>query len=321
VLQYNQEQGLFFGGNFWDSRATGYRLRDPDAEQAQGPPVDTQEMGFPDTACVAFRLSQALYRPLFELMWDTNSLDINFPQDTEKICATPGGAAVFGGDPEPIKLTPEERTEAEAVYDHWGASIDAYEQSVQVSNFTSKFDAFLKGNYTMTADEMAGFQLFNGKGNCNSCHVDGRSTLLTPGQTDTGNTASVQPLFTCHGFANEGLPLNPRIALFYESTPDIFGFTPNPDGFQYRDLLLGNFLRSGPQSFPNPNQPDWLSSAPTTDGQAQVMTARGGFARSRCARRSMRTALASSCSRTACGAAAASRYMRVPAASLFTWRG
>ena len=69
VLQYNQEQQLFFGGNFWDSRATGYRLRNPDAEQAQGPPVDTQEMGFPDTACVAFRLSQAVYRPLFELMW------------------------------------------------------------------------------------------------------------------------------------------------------------------------------------------------------------------------------------------------------------
>jgi cytochrome c peroxidase len=40
VLQYNQEQGLFFGGNFWDSRATGYRLRVADAEQAQSPPVD-----------------------------------------------------------------------------------------------------------------------------------------------------------------------------------------------------------------------------------------------------------------------------------------
>ena len=40
VLQYNLEQGLFFGGDFWDSRATGYKLRVPDAEQAQGPPVD-----------------------------------------------------------------------------------------------------------------------------------------------------------------------------------------------------------------------------------------------------------------------------------------
>src|SRR6201982_564382 len=135
VLQYNQEQGLFFGGNFWDSRATGYRLRNPDAEQAQGPPVDTQEMGFPDTACVAFRLQQSVYRPLFELIWGKDSLNIHFPEDPEEICATPGGAAVFGGDPEPIKLKPEERTEEQSASDHWGASIDAYEQSGQVSKF------------------------------------------------------------------------------------------------------------------------------------------------------------------------------------------
>ena len=37
---------------------------------------------------------------------------------------------------------------------------------------------------------------------------------------------------------------------------------------------LGNFLRSGPQTFPDPNQPEWLSLAPETDGQMQVMTAR-----------------------------------------------
>ncbi len=56
----------FFGGNFWDGRSTGYKLQSPDAEQAQHPPVDTQEMGFADTACIAFRISQAVYRPLFE---------------------------------------------------------------------------------------------------------------------------------------------------------------------------------------------------------------------------------------------------------------
>src|ERR1700741_2699566 len=274
VLQYNKEQQLFFGGNFWDSRATGYRLRNPDAEQAQGPPVDTQEMGFPDTACVAFRLQHVVYRPLFERMWGKDSLDIKFPHETEEICATPGGAAVFGGDPEPIKLRTEERTKANTAYDQWGLSIDAYEQSVQVSNFTSKFDAFLKGNYTMTADELAGFNLFNGKGNCNSCHVDGRGTLLTSGQTDTGNTVGGQPIFTCFGYANEGLPLNPRLPLFYESTPDRFGFKPNPDGLGYRDLGFGNFLRSGPQSGPDPNAFNWLQLAPSTDGQFQVVTVR-----------------------------------------------
>ena len=40
VLNYNLTQGLFFGGNFWDGRATGMKLQAPDAEQAQGPPVD-----------------------------------------------------------------------------------------------------------------------------------------------------------------------------------------------------------------------------------------------------------------------------------------
>src|ERR1700751_2105834 len=228
VLQYNQEQGLFFGGNFWDSRATGYRLRNPDAEQAQGPPVDTQEMGFPDTACVAFRLRQAVYRPLFERMWGKKSLDIRFPEDAEEICETPGGASIFEGDPEPIKLSREERTEADTVYDEWGLSIDAYEQSVQVSNFTSKFDAFLKGNYTMTPDEMEGFKLFNGKGNCNSCHLDGRGTSLRSDQADTSAAAMVNPLFTCFGSANEGVPLNPGDAFFYQTKPDPDGLIGNP---------------------------------------------------------------------------------------------
>jgi cytochrome c peroxidase len=271
VLQYNQEQNLFFGGNFWDSRATGYLLRNPDAEQAQGPPVDTQEMGFPDTACVAFRLSQAKYRPLFELVWGKGSLDINFPSETERICHTPGGA--FGENTTPLPLSPEDRTRANAVYGHWGQSIDSYEQSVQVSAFSSKFDAFVKGNYTMTADEMAGYNLFKGKGNCNSCHVDGRGTVK-PGQTDTSTIATANPpLFTCFGSANEGLPLNPRNAFYYETTPDSFGFTPNPYGFGYRDLGLGTFLRSGFASGPNPNV-TWRKLAPTIDAQMQVVTVR-----------------------------------------------
>ena len=276
VLQYNKVQQLFFGGNFWDSRATGYRLRNPDAEQAQGPPVDTQEMGFPDTACVAYRLQHAVYRPLFELMWGKRSLDIKFPEDTEQICATPGGAAVFGGDSEPIKLKSEERTEADTVYDHWGASIDAYEQSVQVSNFTSKFDAFIKDptGHPLSADEMAGYQLFNGKGNCNSCHVDGRGTTLQPGQVDTSTNATANPpVFTCFGSANEGLPLNPRDAFYYQTTPDSYGFTANPYGFGYRDLGMGTFLRSGFGSGPNPNR-NWTQYAPGVDGQFQVATVR-----------------------------------------------
>jgi cytochrome c peroxidase len=270
VLNYDTTQELFFGGNFWDGRATGMKLQAPDAEQAQGPPVDPLEMGLPDTACIAWRLSTAVYRPLFELVWGAD-FDINWPSNTEQICSTPQGAFPTTT---PVTLSPQDRTRATNIFDHWGQSLSFLERSKDISPFNSKFDFFLAGEYTMTADEMAGFQLFNGKGNCNSCHLDGRSTTLAPGTTDTGKTASVQPLFTCHGFANEGLPLNPRLALFYESTPDQFHFTPNPDGLRYRDLGLGNFLRSGPQSFPDPNQPEWLSLAPHADGQMQVMTAR-----------------------------------------------
>jgi cytochrome c peroxidase len=98
------------------------------------------------------------------------------------ICDTPGGAAKFGTTATPIELTPRDRAKANTVYDHWGQSISKYERSMRVSAFSSKFDAYLKGNYTLTADEMAGYQLFNGKGNCNSCHLDGRSTLCVDQQ-------------------------------------------------------------------------------------------------------------------------------------------
>src|SRR5438128_12341274 len=284
VLQFNETQQLFFGGNFWDSRATGYLLQNPDAEQAQHPPVDTQEMGLPDTACIAFRLSTAEYRPLFEQVWGRGALDIKFPHDTEKICGTPGGAAVFGTDTTPVKLKPEDRVLANRVFDNWGQSLDAYEKSKEVSPFTSKFDAFLAGNATLTPDEMAGYSLFRGQAACNTCHVDGRGSTQTPGTgfdgipstttgTDTSHAATVNPLFTCFGSANEGLPMNPRNAFYYQTTPDFLGFTAKPLGFCYRDLGLGTFLRSGFGSAPNPNS-EWIPFAPTSDGTFQVSTAR-----------------------------------------------
>jgi cytochrome c peroxidase len=273
VLSYNQTQGLFFGGNFWDSRATGYKIRSADAEQSQGPPVDTQEMGFPDTACIVFRLSQSAYRPLFEEVFGQDSFAIEWPFDVERICATPGGAAIFGTNTMPVQLSTEDRTKSNNDYDHWAQALDAYEASQEVTAFSSKFDAFLKNKYTLTADEAAGFALFNGKGNCNSCHVDGRGTTLTSNLTDTSDEASVKPVFTCFGSANEGLPLNPRDAFYYQTTPDPFGFTANPYGFGYRDLGLGTFLRSGFGSWASPNL-TWRQFAPTSDGQMQVSSAR-----------------------------------------------
>src|SRR5712664_2275279 len=222
VLNYNETQQAFFGGNFWDSRATGYLLGSPDEEQAQGPPVDTQEHALPDTACIAFRLESAVYKSFFERIWG-DILDIRFPGNTEDICETPGGAKVFGTDVTPIRLSPEDRAKANSVYDHWGQSISFFEDSPQVSPFTSKVDANINGlpGSAYSPDELAGAILFAGKGNCNSCHIDGQRTTLTPGQTQTGTFAvNARPLFTCFGFSNLGLPLNPRDAFFYQTTPD-----------------------------------------------------------------------------------------------------
>ncbi len=281
VLNFNETQQAFFGGAFWDSRATGYLLGSPDANQAQGPPVDTQEHMLPDTACVAFRLQSALYKRFFIEVWGDDIDTIKFPHNTEEICETPGGASVFGTDTMPIKLSPADRAIANHVYDHWGQSIDQYETSPDVSAFSSKFDAFLEGKYTMTSDEMAGYNLFRGKANCNSCHLDGRSTAPTPpppegtapNSEDTGAAADTRPVFTCFGSANLGLPLNPRDAIFYQNTPDFFGFTPNPFGFGFRDLGLGTFLRSGPGSWASPND-DWTQFAPSSDGKMQTSSAR-----------------------------------------------
>jgi cytochrome c peroxidase len=280
VLNFNTTQAAFFGGNFWDSRATGYLLGSPDANQAQGPPVDTQEHALPDTACIAFRLESASYKSFFEQIWG-DELDIKFPSNTEEICETPGGASVFGTDTMPIKLSPEDRARANDVYDHWGQSLDQYEASSDVSAYSSKFDAFLKGTYTLTTDEMAGYKLFHGKANCNSCHLDGRSTAPTPpplqgelpNSVDTGAEANTRPTFTCFGSSNLGVPLNPRDAIYYQNKPDSFGFTANPFGFGFRDLGLGTFLRSGPGSWASPND-EWTQFAPTSDGKMQTSSAR-----------------------------------------------
>jgi cytochrome c peroxidase len=216
------------------------------------------------------------------LVWGRGSFDINFPPDTEQICATPGGAAVFHGDTTPVNLSPADRTRSNNVYDHWAQSLNAYEGSTQVTAFSSKFDAFLHGDYTMTPIEQQGYNLFRGKANCNSCHLDGRGTALTAGQSDNSNVAQVNPLFTCFGSANEGLPLNPRDAIYYQTTPDYTGFIGNPFGFGFRDLGMGTFLRSGPGSWPNPNA-SWKQFAPLTDGQMQVSSARNvAMAPTRC---------------------------------------
>ena len=111
-LQYNQTQGDFYGGNFWDLRATGVFLQNPAAEQAQDPPVDPNEMGMPDTACVVRRLGQSPYRWFFEAVWGKQAFAIRWPADVDQVCAKPGPPPA--DDLLPVHLSPEDRGRSNA---------------------------------------------------------------------------------------------------------------------------------------------------------------------------------------------------------------
>jgi cytochrome c peroxidase len=170
----------------------------------------------------------------------------------------------------PVALSPADRGRALATYDEFAVSITAYEKSDNVSPFTSKFDAFLAGSTQLSADEMAGWQLFRGKAKCNTCHLDGTDNSQTP--ITQANAASVAPLFTDFTYNNIGIPRNPSDPIFFENVPDPFGFTPNPAGPNFKDLGVGLFLRSQAGGV-NPNTA-WDSLAPGFDGKMQTSTAR-----------------------------------------------
>jgi cytochrome c peroxidase len=270
-LQYNQSQGDFYGGNFWDGRATGYKLQNSSAEQGQDPPVDPEEMANPDTACVVWKVSLSKYKFFFEQVFGTGSISsISWPSDVAKVCSTPKGAAVLGGSSTPLTLSTEDRTRANQAFDEFGQAIAAYEASSEVSPFTSKFDYYLAGKATLTPEELAGYDLFRGKGNCNSCHLDGRSSTVGGG-TDTGAAASVAPLFTDTTYNNLGLPKNVMLPWYSEDTPDQWGFTGNPLGIGFVDEGMGLFLDGYYGPPPNLSWGNYLSQF---EGKFQTSTVR-----------------------------------------------
>src|SRR6266851_1157158 len=83
-LQYPTKPGeakcshCFIGGNFWDVRATGLRLGNPAAAQAQGSPLNPTEMANREPACVVRRISQRPYRGLFAQVLGPRAFDIHW---------------------------------------------------------------------------------------------------------------------------------------------------------------------------------------------------------------------------------------------------
>jgi len=204
------KKGLFVGGNFWDGRATGEKLGNPAADQAQGPFINPVEQALSDSACVVYRVCEASYRVSFEEVWGDGVCDIVWPGDIETVCATEGLT---------VDLSPADRAKADEAYDNIALSIATYEDSPEVNVFTSKFDYSKKKKkkkkVKLSKQERKGFSLFKGKGKCKLCHIsNGR-----------------QPFFTDFTFDNLGVPKNPENPV-YDVYPDFI------------DYGLGGFLKN-----------------------------------------------------------------------------
>ncbi len=264
ILHYNATQGSFYGGNFWDMRASGTRLTNPAAEQAEGPPTNPVEMGNIDSACVVWKASQSGYAPLIMNIWGAQSFAIKWPGNVETVCAKPGPPSA--SDPFPVHLSTIDRGTSNSTYDHIALAMATYESSADASGFSSKFDAYLAGNANLTGEELRGYQLFNGKARCNQCHLSGTAV----GSQNTQAAADVAPLFTDFTANNIGVPKNLALPYYCESKPNQFGYTANPLGFSYVDLGVGGML-SGSS---NPNPLEWKQLAPLFNGMFQTPTLR-----------------------------------------------
>jgi cytochrome c peroxidase len=228
-------------------------------------------MANPDPACIIWKLSLSNYKFFFEQIWGTGSLDISWPSDVATVCGTPKGAAIFGTDATPLSLSPTDRTRASQAFDEFGQSIASYEISSTVSPFTSKFDAYLANSTTtpLTAQEQRGYELFRGKAQCNTCHLDGRSSMAKG--TDGGAATNVATMFTDFTYNNLGLPRNVILPWYSEDTLDQFGFTGNPLGPGFTDEGVGLFLDG--YYGPPPNL-TWGQSLPFFEGKFQTSTVR-----------------------------------------------
>jgi cytochrome c peroxidase len=259
VLHYNPGQGDLVGGNFWDMRATGRRLGNPAAEQAEGPPTNPVEMGLPDIACAVYRASQRPYRALFESVWGPQAFAVAWPEDVEQVCNRPGPPTA--GEPLPVHLSAIDRGRISTTFDQMAQSIAGYEASAELTSFTSKFDAVRANKAQFTPQEQQGYDLFRGKGLCNECHRDGG-----PGE---------DPLFTDFTASNIGTPANPRLPYYAENRSDALGYVANTQGPAFVDGGVGTFLGQGHVlSQPSAVDARWLKLAPDNQARIQVPTLR-----------------------------------------------
>lgn len=208
-----KKEALFIGGNFWDGRATGQRLGIPAAEQAQGPFLNPLEQAVNSAADVISSICASSYAALFTQVCGPNACDA---------------------------------AKVNAAYDCIGLSVAAFEASPEVNQFSSKYDAFLKGLADLTKQEKLGLNLFKSKGKCANCHV-----------VDLGPNGE-PPLLTDFTYDNLGVPRNQMNPFYSEPTF-------NPLGATWIDLGLGSFLAF---------VPDYQQFAAANYGKMKVPTLR-----------------------------------------------
>jgi len=185
-------EGTPTGGFFWDGRAASLQA------QAAEPFLNSFEMAMPSKAAVVQRLSQASYADEFRRVF---------------------GADIFA--------------DAETAYDRMTFAIAQYEkEDDEFAEFSSKYDAFVRGQTTLTAQELRGLALFNDptKGNCAGCHPSAR-----------GADGSL-PLFTDFTYDNLGVPRNPELQANADPARFDLGLCARPDGsMSARTDLCGAF--------------------------------------------------------------------------------
>jgi cytochrome c peroxidase len=247
VFHFDTTEGLFIGGNFWDGRATGETLGNPAAEQALGPFLNPVEQNKASKVEVLQTVADSKYANLWTQVWGTA-----VSWDTQ--------AAI------------------DENYNQIGLAIAAFEGSIEVNQFSSKFDNFWRNlvgagldvtaidmsnwgdylGYGLTNNEVKGLALFNdeGKGMCALCHV-----LDSP-------EPGMPPLFTDFSFDNLGTPKNLDNPFYRMDEVYLDDGSPiNPAGAAWVDPGLGGFLATH-------TNPAWQAMAAENMGKHKVPTLR-----------------------------------------------
>ena len=182
----------FIGGLFWDGRATGAVTGVPAGDQAIGPFLNPVEQNHPSQAAVLTKLmNDNKYVQMWSKAWGS-SLKMDTPEDIA------------------------------ANYKKIGLAIAEYEASVEVNQFTSKFDAVQRGQAQFTQLEQQGMNLFV-QAECDNCHT------MDP----VGTTPA---LFTDFSYDNIGLPQNTEFLTSMRRNPA----TSTDGGLGARLAVSGN---------------------------------------------------------------------------------